>query len=258
MIRNRRMPGASRVLFALSALMAVPAAANAQGAALPPARQLVDRYIKAMGGADVIRRHESMHLAGTFSMAAMGVNGKMETFQVSPDRALTRVTIEGVGEMLQGYDGKVAWSVNPMEGPRLLEEGELAQVRDEANFTASQTRDPALVASMQTVERTELGGKACYKVKVTWKSGRETFDCYDTDTGLIVAVLRTAESPMGKVEVTTLLSDHKTFDGVTLPTRLTQQMMGQEQVITIDSVDFGKVDPKVFTLPAEVKALVRN
>jgi hypothetical protein len=257
MIRNTRTNGASRIVFALTALMAVPAAGSAQGA-LPPARQLVDRYIKAIGGAEAIRSHQAMHLTGTFSMASMGMSGKMETFQVKPDRTYTKVTIDGVGEMLQGYDGKVAWSVNPMEGARILEEAELAQVKDEADFTASQMRDPSLVASMETVERTDIGGKTCYKVKVTWKSGRESYDCYDTNTGLIVAVVRTAESPMGQIEVTTLLSNHKAFDGVTVPTRMTQQMMGQEQVITIESVDFGKIDPAVFVLPPEVKALVKN
>ena len=77
----------------------------------------------------------------------------------------------------RGYDGTTGWSINPMEGPRLVEGDELRQMRDDADRRAL-IRDAALIASMETVERTEMNAQACYRVRIVWKSGRETTDCY--------------------------------------------------------------------------------
>src|SRR3712207_8571336 len=40
------------------------------------------------------------------------------------------------GQMSSGYDGTVGWSVNPMQGPRLLEGKELEQLREDAGPAA--------------------------------------------------------------------------------------------------------------------------
>jgi hypothetical protein len=101
-----------------------------------------------------------------------------------------------------------------------------------------------------------MNGQDCYRVRIQWKSGRESFDCYSVETGLIVAIQQKSESPMGTIDVTVNMNEYKDFDGIKLPTRIVQQMMGAEQVMTITTVDFGAVDPAVFELPAEIKALV--
>jgi hypothetical protein len=40
-----------------------------------------------------------------------------------------------------------------------------------------------------------------------------------------------------------------------MPTVTRQQVMGQEQAFTLTSVEFGNVDPAVFELPPEIRAL---
>ena len=39
--------------------------------------------------------------------------------------------------------------------------------------------------------------------------------------------------------------------------QMTQQMMGQEQKITLTSIEYDKVDPSVFEPPAAIKALIK-
>lgn len=250
-----RLGGARRALLPLLTFVLLPAVAGAQE--LPPARQLVDRYIEQIGGREAILTRTSTHTKGTFAMPAMGLTGDLEVYSADPGKQVTKVNISGLGEIRTGFDGEVAWSVNPMEGPRVMEGAELSQMRDEA-APESSLRDPTLVASLETVEKTNMNGQDCYKVKVVWKSGRESFDCYSVETGLIVAIQQQNVSPMGTIDVTVNLNDYKDFGGVKLPTRIVQQMMGAEQVMTITSVDFGNVDPSVFDLPAEIKALVNK
>ena len=248
----------TRRAFAAAILLPLmlPAAGAAQ-ADLPAAKDLVARYVAAIGGADALLARTSMHMVGEFSMAAMGLTGKVESFQMPPDKSVSRVSIEGLGEIKRGFDGTTGWSLNPMEGPRLLEGTELQQAKDDADMRGT-IRDPAVINSMETIEKTEMDGQACYRVKIVWKSGRETTDCYSIDSGLLIGGTVNVVSPMGNVEATVLFSDYKDFGPFKMPTVTRQQLMGQEQAVRVISVEFGKVDPAMFELPPEIKALKKQ
>jgi hypothetical protein len=144
-----------------------------------------------------------------------------------------------------------------MQGPRIITGKELDAIREESSFGASSRQGPNVV-SAETVEQTQMNGEACYKVKVVWKSGRETQDCYSVASGLLVASMGKQDSPMGSVEVTNLISDYKDFGGQKIATRLTQQLMGQEQVLIINTVDYDAADPASFEMPAAIKALAEK
>lgn len=236
--------------LAVCALAPAPAAAQQ----LPPAQQLVQRYLDAVGGREAMLASQNTRTRGSFSMPAAGLTGELEVLSGKPNRVATKVTIPGLGDIRNGYDGTTGWSLDPMMGARLLSGAELEAAREQADPMAN-VRDPSAFTSMETVEQTTMGGQACYKVKLVWKSGRESFDCYAVDGGLLVASINSQESPMGTVEVVSLLSDYRQFGNVRMPTKLTQDMAGNQQVITITSVEFDVVDDAAFTLPAEIQAL---
>jgi hypothetical protein len=224
---------------------------------LPAARTLIDRYVQAIGGRDAVLRHNTIRYVGTFEVPAAGVKGDLSVVQAAPNKTAMTMTMPGMGQMSQGYDGTVGWSVNPMQGPRVLEGKELEQLREDAG-PAAMLRSPDRIRSAETIELTTMGGQSCYKVKITYHSGRESFDCYSPETGLLVATIQKQETPMGTIEVTTLTSDWKDFGGLKSATRLRQQMMGQEQVITIDRLEFDRPeDAKAVELPEQVKPLVK-
>jgi hypothetical protein len=233
---------------------ASPVAAQAPASPLPAAKDLITKYANATNSAAVLAKHSSVRTKGKFEMAAAGMSGDLEIAQARPNKSVMRITLPGVGEILQGYDGKTGWSVNPMVGPRLASGRELDAMREESDFGMSSRQGPNVV-SAETVERAEMNGEACYKVKLVWKSGRETFDCYSVASGLLVASVAKQETPNGPVEVTNLLSNYRDFGGQKIATRITQQVMGQEQVLTIDSVDYDVADASAFALPPAIKAL---
>jgi hypothetical protein len=237
--------------LAVCALAPAPAAAQQ----LPPAEQLVERYLQAVGGRDALLAPRTTRTRGTFEMPAAGVSGELEVVSGKPNRIATRVSIPALGEIRNGFDGTTGWSLDPMMGARLLAGGELEAAREQADPMAA-VRDPSVFQSITTVEQTTMGGQACYKVRLVWKSGRESFDCYAVDGGLLVASINTQESPMGTMAVTTIVSDYRQFGNVRMPTKLTQEMMGQQQVITVTSVEFDVVDDAAFNPPAEIHALM--
>lgn len=252
---KQTMISSIRILAVVLVLGATGAAtAAAQEGSLPPARELVDRHV-AQVNAKLLVERGSMRSVSEFRMASMGMTGEIVVVGHAPNLMSMQMTLPGLGEIASGFDGEVAWSVNPMEGPRLMTGDELAQIRDEADFDAN-TRSAKLIDSMETVERSEMGGKACWKVKLSWKSGRETFDCYDVDTGYLVGTMLTTQTAMGPVESTITFADYTDYDGVKLARVSTQQAFGQEMVVTLQSVKFGDVDPGMFELPESIKALV--
>ena len=243
---------ARRAGTVLCLALALPLTAAAQ--ALPPARQLVDRYVEAIGGREAIARHKSRTMETEMSMPAMGMNMTMKTVMAAPNRLATSAEMPGAGTLRSGYDGTVGWQVNPMTGPSLMTGAELEQTVQMADFYGALNYDK-LYRSMETTERTELNGRPCYRVKLTTQSGRESWQCFDTETGLIVATGGKQESQMGSIETTMLLSDYKDFDGVKMATRSTMQMMGQEMTVTVKSVSHAPVDASAFAPPQEIRAL---
>ena len=118
------------LLFVCS-LSVAPALAQAQAPAppasqqkpaeadLPPAKSIIDRHIEAVGGRDAIKAHNSVAVKGSMAMPASGMTGTMEIFAARPNKRLTKMTLAGIGEISEGFDGTVAWSVSPMTGPML-------------------------------------------------------------------------------------------------------------------------------------------
>lgn len=222
---------------------------------LPAAADLIARYREAVGGAGVLDGRQSLRSTGQFSMPAAGLVADFEAHAARPNRTSMRVTIPGFGEIRSGYTGEVGWSMNPAEGPRLLQGGEAVQSADEADFE-SILRLPSSIASMTTVDRTSLAGRDCYRVRLVWVSGRETFDCYSPETGLLVGTMTTQETSLGTLDAVTLYDDYRDFDGVMMAGRVTIQVMGVEQVITVSEVQFDVAADEATAPPAEIQALI--
>jgi hypothetical protein len=222
---------------------------------LPTASDLVVRHLAAVGGRDAVLAPASSRRTARFEVPAAGVTGTIELLSMKPNLAASVLSMAGIGEFRSGFDGEVGWSIDPVMGARLHEGRELLATRDLADTRAA-VRDPNLFDSMVTVELTEFGEVACYRVELVWRSGRQSSDCYCVETGLLVATVSTHETPMGSVEVVELYSDYQRFGDAMFPTRAVSRMMGQEQIVTLERVEFDTVDGAAFALPPEIRTLV--
>lgn len=244
-----------RLALATIALgLVVAPAASAQS--LPPAKDLIEAYAKAVGG-DKWKSHKSARMKGTLEVPTAGLSATIESSTIFPNTFMMKMEIGGMGSIISGYDGTNAWMKDPMTGARLLTGAEAEQIADEADPEAS-LRMSSKITSSETVEKTTIGGHECYKVKHTWKSGRITHDCYATKDGLLVASMAMQAGPMGEAEVTALHTNYKDFGGIKRASVVTAQMMGQEAKTTITSWEWDVVDPKDVEPPADIKALIKK
>jgi hypothetical protein len=238
------------LLFAPLAVV-VPSAASAQ--ALPDARALIARYVEVSGAAKMVAA-PGMRTVGTFELAAAGISGQLESLTSRDGRSITTINIPGVGEVKQGTEADYAWAMDPFQGPRLIEGDEFVQLKEQQDPKA-QLRDASVVTSAETLERTTMDGQPCVKVKLSWKSGRESTECYSEQTGYLIASEGVQKSPMGDIPTVTYYRDYKDFDGIKSASKVVQQVMGQEQVLSFTELVLEAIPADKFVVPAEVKAL---
>lgn len=247
-------PGAGHPVLAQSAATAQAPAAQA---ALPAAREIIDRYVAAIGGAEAIAAISSWSATGTFELPGQGITGSLEVYSARPAKSLVKVTIAGLGDVQTGYDGRVAWSMDPASGPALLTGQTLTQAADDAHFDAV-LHLPSFTREMTTVERVTFDGQQAHKVKVVYVSGREQFEYYSVETGLQIGTEGQRETPMGRVPSLTYLRNYKQFGPIVQATELVNQALGIEQVLRITAFDYDNVPDSTFALPPAIQALVKR
>jgi hypothetical protein len=235
-----------------------PAAAPAKptSATLPSARTIIDRHIAAIGGRKAVLAHSSTHASGTMSMAASGVSGVVDVYAAKPNKSMVKLTLGGIGDVLEGFDGNVGWSVSAITGPMLALGKELEQKKFDAAYDAD-LHETSRYKSMQTLEQTTFENHPSYKVSLVHLDGTEDIEYYDVKTGFRIATVATRESPMGPMKVSLSYGDYKKFGDLFVPTTMTQSTMGVQQVLTFTSVEFDKVPPSIFEPPDAIKALVK-
>ena len=241
-----------------AAPQAVADTARAATPATPPtARQIVDRYVAAVGGREAILATSSTHTTGVFEVPAAGLVGQVDVYAAKPNRMLVKSSFPQLGEVTSGFDGTTAWSIDPMQGPMVLEGKQLEERRSEADYYA-RLHEPSKYQSMETVGLEEFEGKPAYRVRFVRTTGETIDEFFDPETGLLVGSTTTRETPMGAVTVTSVIGDYKRFGGQLVPTRVVQKVNGQEIVVTISAIEYDTVADSVFALPEPIRALTQK
>jgi hypothetical protein len=184
------------------------------------------------------------------------MNGTIEVFGAAPNRQVLQISMGGIGEITEGFDGSHGWSLNPVTGPTLKVGKELDQVKLDADFY-SDLRDPKTYPDVKTLDKVTFDGRQCYKVALTRIDGSQDVDYYDVETGLRAGVEGTRETQMGTITQTSIESGYKKVGKLLQPMLLTTKAMGVEQKITLETVEYDNVQPSVFDPPAAIKALIK-
>ena len=222
--------------------------------ALPPAREIVARHIKAIGGEAALSAINSMRIRGRLEIPSQKIVGDLEVLTARPAKQLYRVTVPSIGRIENGYDGVIGWSVSPAAGPELLSGRQLVEAADDAWFDGP-LRAPGHVRELTTLARTDFDGKSAYKVRVVYRSGSEQIEYFDVQTGLQIGAESSRAMPQGVVQSTSILRDYRKFGQLLQASTMLQRALGFEQVVTITSCEYNVVPSAAFDPPAEVGAL---
>jgi zinc protease len=234
----------------------VPALMRAQ--ARPSAAEIIAKYVTAIGGEAEIRKVTSMKQLATMEVPSMGMSLPVEVYSAAPNKSSLKVTIPGMGEMLQGYNGTVGWDVNPMAGPRLLADKELQQAVDNADFYAIMLYPADRFTSMETVGDTAVDGDKAYIVKMVRKStGIESRTLFSAKTGLVVGSSTTIIAQGGTIQASQTFGEYKKFGGLLIATKMVQSQGPQTMIMSIQDVMINGAPETAFAVPEQIKPLIK-
>jgi len=249
-VQRRIAIGVSLLLAAAGTLLAADE--------LPKAETILDKYVQATGGKAAYLKVHNEISTGSMELAANGIKGHITVYRAEPELSYTELDIEGVGKIQEGSDGKIAWSLSALQGPRLKEGDEKASTLRDAKFQGELNwRDNYKQAKTVGVE--QVDGKDCYKVELTPNEGSPVTRFYDKESGLLVKTAMTVSTPMGEIAAESVASDYRKEGDILVPHKMVQKAAGQEMTFTIESVKYNSEIPKDrFATPDEIKALMKK
>jgi photosynthetic reaction center cytochrome c subunit len=224
-------------------------AANTATAGTPPADQILDKYIQALGGADALSKLTSYTAKGTSHLFGEVQEDPAEISAKAPNLLVT-VVHQREGDVARTFDGREAWVMLPLtvvgqyplngsmfEGAKLDAQlafpGGLKQF-----FSAWRVSYPSVV-----------NGTSVYVVQGTGANGLVATFYFDRQTGLLTRMVRYATSAVGRVPTQIDYSDYRPVNGVMMAYKWTYGWIsGREEYtltqvqanVPVDAAKFGK------------------
>jgi len=223
-----------------------PEGAPAVAAPLPPADQLLDKYLQAVGGADALRKVTSRVQKGQLT----GFGGRVSPIEVIAKAPNKRLSVSQTprGESITAFDGSGGW-LTGREGPHPMTAAEAEAAKLDADLYF-----PLHVKQMFTGFRVrpseKVGDRDAYLV-VGANEGKPPLKLYfDAQTGLLLRQVRYAETALGYNPTQIDYADYRDVDGVKVPFRWTLARPAGRFTIQVESTQQNvPVDDARFVMP---------
>jgi photosynthetic reaction center cytochrome c subunit len=216
----------------------------------PTADQIVDKYIAAVGGADAIRKVTSRSAKGVTI-----VNGKetpIELFTKAPNLRLS-VSHSDAASSLTAFDGSAGWMGSTGRPARDMSAAESWAAGLDAEFYLP-LRLKEMFPQLRRGRPETVNGVECEALNGTAPGHPPVHLDFDAKTGLLVRLVRYAETPMGRNATQLDYADYRDADGVKIPFRWTLsrpvarfsiQLSEVKSNVDVDAAKFAKPSGEV-------------
>jgi photosynthetic reaction center cytochrome c subunit len=225
----------------------------AKPAAMPPADQIVDKYVQALGGAEALGKISSRVEKGNLT----GFGDRqfpIEVYAKAPDKRLSVMHMPN-GESITAYDGRSGWLGFSHGPPHPMTPPEANSARMDADFLFALRLKQNF--SQLRVERPEkIGDQETYLV-VGENPGQPPVSLYfSQESALLVRLVRYVETPLGRNPTQIDYADYREVDGIKVPFRWTLARPGGRFTIQVDQCQQNVPidDTKFSMLPAPAPA----
>jgi photosynthetic reaction center cytochrome c subunit len=223
----------------------VERAAAATKPVLPPADQLLDKYLADVGGEAAL--HEVSSRIEKGKITANGQQLPIEVYSKAPDKRFSVMHMPN-GESITAFDGKQGW-LSSGGRTHLMTAAENDAVRIDADLYFA-ARVKTLYKKFTVAPGEKIDGHDTYLV-VGQNEGQPPLRLYfDQQSGFLVRLVRYAETALGRMPTQIDYADYRDADGVRIPFRWTLARPGGRFTIQIDQVEQNvPVDDAKFTPP---------
>jgi photosynthetic reaction center cytochrome c subunit len=231
--------------------LAADAGAEKKPAAAPPALptsdQVFDKYLAASGGAGAIQKITSRVEKGTLT-AFGGQHFPVDVYGKAPDKRVSVMHLPG-GDSVTAFDGHGGWLSVPGRPPHIMNADENAAARMDADL-----HFPVDVKTQNRIwvvgPGEKIDGHDTTQVVGRTESQPPLRLYFDTQSGLLLRLVRYSETPLGRLPTQIDYSDYRDADGVKLPYRWSLARPGNRFTIQVDELHQNvPVDDAKFTPP---------
>jgi photosynthetic reaction center cytochrome c subunit len=198
---------------------------------LPPADQLLDKYLATIGGEGALQKISSRVEQG--KIIANGQQLPIEVYAKAPDKRLSIMHLPN-GESITAFDGKQGWLSNAGH-PHMMSaaENDAARIDSDIYFAAHLK---SLYKKFTVVPGEKIDGHETYLV-IGRNEGQPPLRLYfDQQSGLLLRLTRYAETALGRMPTQIDYADYRDADGVKIPYRWTLARPGNRFTIQVDQV----------------------
>ena len=160
---------------------------------MPAVEQILDKYLRAIGGETVHKKLISRVMKGKFEIPEEGVIGSIEHEAMAPDRL--KVTLKAQikngkrFESLTVFDGAAGWEFYPtIDGGRELTGEELTAIKRDAEFYR-EIEIKEHYPKMKLKGKERVGKRAAYVVEATPREGNPEKLYFNAQTGLLIRIV---------------------------------------------------------------------
>jgi photosynthetic reaction center cytochrome c subunit len=213
---------------------------------LPPANQILDKYLAAVGGAEALKKVKTRVQKG--NLEAFGTVTPITVYSEGPDKRMS-VSASANGQSVTAFNGQEGWLTTPGGVHRMsAAEGEAARIDASLYFPAT-LRETYSEFKVHSGE--DINGHSTIQVLATGKGKIPLRLYFDEQSGLLLRQIRFAETALGRLPTQIDYTDYRDADGVKIPYQWTLMRPGGSFTIKISDVKQNvPVDEKLFVAPA--------
>ena len=210
-----------------------PSAPSPASSPLPSVKQILDRYVQALGGIEALKKITSRSAKGS-RIGADGVLVPEEVHQKAPDKILTVTSYPNV-VFSNGFNGTSGWAHSSREGATPLPEQLLDQIKRDAVFY-KELKTEELYSSLTMLGRAPVRDADAYVIQATPVNGAVEKLFFDVVTGLLVRRYTESDTPLGKLPLQLDYEDYREVDGIKQPFLIHWSMPGRIWGRKIDEI----------------------
>ncbi len=214
----------------------------------PSPDQLLEKYVKAVGGAAAVDKITSRVMKGEINFA--GKSLPIDIYAKNPDQRVS-FTHMPEGDSVTAFNGHEGWLGMPgRPGIREMHGGDIDGASIDADLQLP-IHLKKMFTEMSVKETEKIDDHQTY-VLIGQREGRPPIDLYfDQQSGLLVRMVRFGETALGQLPTQIDYADYRDSGGVKIPFRWTLARPGGRFTIQISQADANvPVDDAKFAKPA--------
>lgn len=216
--------------------------------------EIVNNYIKTVGGMEKIQAVKSMRKVGKFNGGG-GFEAVYIEENKRPNAVRQEFSLQGM-TAVNAYDGKTGWKINPFSGKKdaeALSEEEMKQIIEDSDFDGALIDYQKKGNKVEFIGKDEVEGSDVYKLKLTRANGITRYYYMDTDYFVPIKIETKLMVRGAEQEFETILGDYKEVAGVYFPFSVESGVKGNpnRSSITFEKIEVNtNLDDKRFVMPS--------